>query len=388
MDFTKNPVLVIAADTIIGVTVMRSLGRRGVPVFCAWTAADALGPRSRYCRGSFELPKEPDAAIAAIQEYSDRWQVTHVIGISERQIALLNRYRDVLEKRHQLLFPPQHVFEAAVRKNLTLDMASRLGIPVPVTVHPARMTDVEEQCRELRFPVILKMAHPNPAAASAFPHQYLRVASFEELRQVLAPLPPDMYPMVQEFVPGSGCGVSLLMRDGRAILAFQHRRVREFPPAGGVSVMCEAVSLQPDLLRQSELLLQSMKWDGVAMVEYRGNWETGRYTLMEINGRFWGSLPAAVSAGADFPFWLYRTSLPDSPLPSKHYRIGLQARSLAGDTKWLLAVLRSHHLPVAQAIGSYLRGFRPAMQYYTWAWDDPRPAISNFLGRFRKSNPS
>jgi predicted ATP-grasp superfamily ATP-dependent carboligase len=386
MRFENNPVMVIAADTIIGVTVVRSLGRQGVPTYCAFTASDALGPRSRYCRGSFRLPDTPDEAIAAIQEYSERWKVTHLIGMSERDIGMLNRYRDVLEGRHRLLFPPQHVFETAIRKNLTLKHAAQVGIPIPKTEYPANLQELEERCARFRFPVILKMAHRVPT--TAFPHQYVRVQSFEELRNILEGLPSNDYPMVQEYIPGSGIGVSLLMRSGKAVMAFQHRRLREFPPNGGVSVMCEAVPLHPDLLRQAEMLLQSMNWEGVAMVEYRADADTGRYALMEVNGRFWGSLAAAVFAGADFPFWLYRTSFPDSPIPSKDYRVGVQARSLAGDTKWLLAVLRSHDRPAARAIGAYVRAFRPATRYFTWAWDDPRPAISNFVGRFRRTRLS
>ena len=46
MDFQKYPVLVVAGDTIMGLSVIRSLGRCGVPVYCAYTQKDALGPRS------------------------------------------------------------------------------------------------------------------------------------------------------------------------------------------------------------------------------------------------------------------------------------------------------------------------------------------------------
>src|SRR5271169_212614 len=131
MDFAKNPVLIVAADTIIGLTVLRSLGRRGIPVYCAWTINDALGPRSAYCKGSFRLPEEPEAAIAAVLERSRQWGVTHLLGISENHIRLLNRYRDLLARDHTLLFPPAEVFEKAARKNITLQYAQRVGIPVP-----------------------------------------------------------------------------------------------------------------------------------------------------------------------------------------------------------------------------------------------------------------
>lgn len=385
LDFRENPVLIVAADTIIGLTVLRSLGRRGVPVYCAYTIPDALGPRSTYCRGSFRLPKEDQPAMTAILEHARRWKVTHLLAISERHIALLNRYRSELEGEFTLLFPRQEVFERATRKNVTLDCATRVGIQIPATAYPQSIEEVEA-CRRLRFPVILKMAHTQfPSGTNVvFRHKALRVDTFEGLSQVLCQLPAGQFPMVQEYIPGSGVGMSMLMRDGNAVMAFQHLRLRESPPEGGIGVFCEAMPVDPKLFEQSERLLVEMGWDGVAMVEYRGDPETACYTLMEVNGRFWGSLPTAIYAGADFPFWLYRTSFPASILPPREYRAGLRARSLAGDTKWLLSVLRGRKKPAAQATAEYLAAFHPSVRYFVWNWDDPKPAVSNFLSRFWK----
>lgn len=383
VDFRKSPTLIVAADTIIGLTVLRSLGRWRIPVYCACTEPDALGRQSAYCQGSFPLPKEPAAAVSEVQKHARRWGITHLVGISEKHIALLNRYRNELEKDYVLLFPPQEVFERATRKDLTLECAAHVGVPVPHTAYPQSMQEVES-CRDFEFPVILKLAHQQfpPETAVHFRHKYLRADSFEDLCQVLQGLPPGQFPMVQEYIPGRGVGVSMLMRGGEALLAFQHQRTREFPPDGGISVMCEAVPLEPELLAQSEALLREMQWEGVAMVEYRRDPESGRYALMEVNGRFWGSLPAAVHAGADFPFWLYRTSFAEYPTPPRGYRTGLHARSLAGDTKWLLSVLREHKQPTAAAIRDYVAAFRPSTRYFMWAWDDPRPAAVNFVRRF------
>ena len=153
-------------------------------------------------------------------------------------------------------------------------------------------------------------------------------------------------------------------------------------------MICEAMTPEPKLLEHSQRLLVQMGWDGVAMVEYRRDAETGRYALMEVNGRFWGSLPNAVHAGADFPFWLYRTSFrgwETAGSPTQDYKVGLQARSLAGDTLWLLSVLRRRVMPPAQALCEYLSSFRPSTRYFLWAWDDPKPAMCNFAKRFWKS---
>jgi predicted ATP-grasp superfamily ATP-dependent carboligase len=192
--------------------------------------------------------------------------------------------------------------------------------------------------------------------------------------------------MVQEFIPGGGVGLSMLIRRRDVALAFQHRRIREFPPQGGVSVACVSEPLNAELLEHSRRLLLEMDWEGVAMVEYRVDEGTGRYALMEVNGRFWGSLPAAIHAGAQFPFWLYRTSFPDAPNPEQSYRTGLVARSLAGDSKWLWSTVRARPAGAPRALAAYLGAFRPSIRYFIWAWDDPRPAIHNLMCRFRRVN--
>ena len=365
MDFQKYPVLVVAGDTIMGLSVIRSLGRCGVPVYCAYTQKDAQGPRSAYCRGSFPMPPQREVAISSVREHLRRWKITHLIAISENHISLMNSCREDLEKEYTLLFPRQEVFERAIRKDLTLTCARRTGIPVPETLYPQTRAGIDE-CRRLKFPVILKMASQQfPLGTTVmFQHKYLRVETFEDLERVLTALPEGQYPMVQEYVPGKGAGMSMLIRGGEVVLAFQHRRIREFPPEGGVGVVCEAMQPDPKLLDQSRRLLIDMGWDGVAMVEFRLNEVTGGSVLMEVNGRFWGSLPTAIHAGAAFPFWLYRTSFPDASHPSRQYRVGLVARSLAGDTKWLLATVRKKPSAALQAIAAYITSFRPSTKYF------------------------
>jgi predicted ATP-grasp superfamily ATP-dependent carboligase len=389
MDSQPDPVLIVAADTIIGLTVMRSLGRRGVPVYAAVTLDDALGPHSTYCRGWFRMSNDPGQAIGQIREHLRKWKITHLIGISEAHISLLNSHREELARDYTLLFPPQDVFERAIRKSATLECARRAGVPAPETRYPQTVAAIDE-CRELQFPVILKMSFHQfpPGTVVQFRHKALRVENFEELHRVLSALPPGQYPMVQEFIPGYGIGMSMLVRSGKTVLAFQHRRVREFPPEGGIGVLCEAVSPDARLVEHSRRLLQEMGWEGVAMVEYRLDPDTGRFALMEVNGRFWGSLPTAIHAGADFPFWLYRTSFPGSELPAAGYRAGLRARSLAGDTKWLNSVLRKGTVPVWRALPAYLAAFGPSMRYFMFVWDDPKPALANLAGRFWKQKGS
>jgi predicted ATP-grasp superfamily ATP-dependent carboligase len=194
----------------------------------------------------------------------------------------------------------------------------------------------------------------------------------------------DEYPLIQEYVEGCGVGLSVIMHEGMPIQLFQHRRIREFPPSGGVSVFCESVLLEPDLVEKSVSLLRAMNWEGVAMVEYRRDFHSKRTVLMEVNGRFWGSLPLAIHAGADFPYVLYSCWNEDSPPPAGGYQIGVRCRAVTGDTKWLVSVLKNYSERRIRAIGAYLSAFQPRTRYFAWSSDDPVPAIMNFFLRLRR----
>ena len=60
--------------------------------------------------------------------------------------------------------------------------------------------------------------------------------------------------------------VFVLCEHGRVRAAFAHRRLREKPPSGGVSVLSESTLPDPVAVEYADRLLRSLKWRGVAMV--------------------------------------------------------------------------------------------------------------------------
>jgi hypothetical protein len=110
-------------------------------------------------------------------------------------------------------------------------------------------------------------------------------------------------PLVQEFIPGYGCGFFALYQNGVCKRIFMHRRVRETPPSGGISCCAESF-YDPKLQEYGTRLLDRLEWHGVAMVEFRYDVRDNDYKLMEINPKFWGSLDLSLAAGVDFPYYL------------------------------------------------------------------------------------
>ena len=75
------------------------------------------------------------------------------------------------------------------------------------------------------------------------------------------------------------------------------------------------------------------------MVEFKIDRESGVPKFMEINGRFWGSLPLAVIAGVDFPYLYYRLAQGLEVDRQRGYCEGAVSRHFMGDLHHLYFAL-------------------------------------------------
>ena len=126
-----------------------------------------------------------------------------------------------------------------------------------------------------------------------------------------------------------------MIHKGECVATFQHRRLKEAPATGGVAILAVAEEPDPELLQSSMKLLRALDWEGVAMVEFRVDRETGSSVLMEVNGRFWGSLQLAIDAGVDFPSLLLASAFGRRFSPVTRYTKGIRGRWFWGDVDHL-----------------------------------------------------
>jgi hypothetical protein len=206
-----------------------------------------------------------------------------------------------------------------------------------------------------------------------------RAANHAELEKLLTEEPFQDFPFLyQRQISGQARGVFALYGQGEAVAFFAHRRLREKPPEGGVSVLCESTALDPTLLRLARELLDDAGWHGVAMVEFKVSELEGPF-LMEVNTRFWGSLQLAIDADIDFPTLLLQQELGE-PLPvAPHYHLGRRLRWFLGDLDRLYLLISGYRGYGTRAVLRGLLDFilpRPfATRHEIFRWSDPRPAV-------------
>jgi hypothetical protein len=270
----------------------------------------------------------------------------HVIPVTEASIRALIPLRDGLPGTGIPMLDPE-AFERVSDKRCVLDIARELGVAVPrqVVLESADALGDVYPSDWPAFPVFVKpsrsVARPDASGARLATPAARRLETYEELEALLKQFPTGAFPLlVQGEIRGEGAGVFLLIDRGRTLAAFAHRRVREKPPSGGVSVCRETGELLPELLAMSLALLERLEWRGPAMVEYRVDETSGVPVLMEVNGRFWGSLQLAIDAGVDFPALVVDhvegRPIPDVEAPWRNVRL----RWLWGEIDHVWARLR------------------------------------------------
>jgi predicted ATP-grasp superfamily ATP-dependent carboligase len=247
-----------------------------------------------------------------------------------------------LGRRVRWPFPEEEQVRWVQDKRHMLLMAERVGIACPRTFMMSEDENLEDVSRKITYPAVIKprfsrFLRDRVWASGSVQYAGGREELIAKYHESSVRIPG---PLVQERIVGEGRGVFLLVWDGKLKAAFGHRRLREKPPWGGVSVCCESVRLDEDLVQKALALLQAVGWQGVAMVEFKVDRRDGQPKLMEVNGRFWGSLQLAIDAGMDFPLLLHRLAMGEKMPPQLEYKVGVMSRWLLGDLDHLLIRFR------------------------------------------------
>ncbi len=402
---TGHGVIVLGVDTQIGLSIVRELGEHGVVVIGIGRNNSAVGLSSRHLSHGYIHSERDDGLIKLILDLARRHDAPYVMTVSEGDILFLNRHREQLADV-KLLIPDLGIIETVIDKHRVYKLAESIGMRIPRAVDPNESNGAVPDGM-LRFPVVLKWAYPNRAQPLlcerklAF-HKAEYCQNDAELQSALARYAPICYyPLVQEYAAGQGLGHMIYMHQGEPVLRFQHLREHEWPPEGGYSTQCQSLPVEanPELMAQSVALLREVGWDGPAMVEYRFDTATGSAVLMEINGRFWGSLPLAYHSGARFAWLLYilKGRGDEVPPDAGKYRAGVVCRFGLAETKRLLRILfqpakiqdRSLRFNLAREIASYFAYyFNPSHRYYILSLSDPLPFLKDMVLVLKRMLPS
>ncbi len=279
---------------------VRSLGAAG------WTVALA-GPRrsrsagSRWVTRTHLVPAVEDdheGFVDGIARAVSEHGYDVVFGGDDVEVLGLSVARDRLGTVFPYA-PHDQVLRAIDKLGLT-QAADAVGMATPATA----AADDDAVARTV-LPVVVKarlhwapgatVGRGRVAAALCTTREQV-VAAVEEARLAGREI------VLQEVVDGDLVAVTALCAPGGQVLARSQQRATRLSPLLRTSTRARTEPVDPALAAQVDALLAELRWTGIANLQLLAPAD-GPPRLIDLNGRFYGSLALALAAGLDLPVW-------------------------------------------------------------------------------------
>lgn len=360
------------------VACLRSLGPRGVRTVVVSEDETTPGFASRYCDETVIAPDPADDLEGygeLLLDLAHRPSVRTIIPVREPDVYLLAKHKDAFAEHVGTPWPDFDRLQTVQDRKRLFEVAREAGIGVPETRPLTEWNDWDrEAVIKSRYTIVVSDDEPGASYPSV---RYHRPGASPDAETVIEEMGHE--PLVQEYMSDPAeYGFFALFDHGSPVTTFQHRQIRGYKYSGGPSAFRESVDI-PALEDAGLRLLERLDWHGLAMVEFKRH--DGEFKLMEINPRFWSSLPFSVAAGADFPYQYYRLST-GQPVEDQPYDVGTAGHLLRGEVGYLYSLL-AHESPLAErpapvrSAGTVLASIARYPRFDYLSLDDPGPFVSD-----------
>lgn len=389
-------VLVLDGHCSAALAFVRSLGRAGYWL-AVGSSEDSFAPAalSRYCRARLRYPAPGNGAAnfcESVLRFVRQKRINLVIPMTDSTLQPLSSHRDWFRGHAQLALGPHEALELFSDKYRTIRVARELGIPVPETRLVRSIEDLAS-IRQWAFPIVLKDRFStrwidHKAVSGSVAYAYSRDELISMVRQKLART-GDV--LIQKFVSGIGVGFSCFASGEDIHIPFQWERIREKDPRGSGSSARKSVALNPKVLKLSQALITRAGFQGISMVELKKERRTGALTLMEVNGRPWGSMQLPIHCGINYPYHLIKWLLEgQSPPKWVNYKQGIICRWLVADLIHLENIWEGKPAGWPAVYPNFLNNllkvsvpWHPGLRYDHISLHDPRPGLADVMMWFR-----
>lgn len=355
--------------------IVRSLGRRGIPVWLI-TADNPLAGLSRYADRSLRWrgPRD-DGALDYLAELARRHDLNGwvLFAGSDDDVRFAAQNHKPLAALFTLTTPAWDKIRWTHDKRAMNARADELGISYPLT-RQVRSCD-EFKSLGMSFPVILKPAVREgrnafvDAKAWRADDETTLCCRFDAAKALVG---PDSI-MIQELIPGGGeaqFSYAAVWDRGKPVAALVAQRRRQYPVEFGfTSTLVETIA-QPQVEAEACRFLASLDYSGLVEVEFKYDARDGRYKILDVNTRGWSWLALGAAAGVDFPLLQWRLATGEEVGPQTA-RTGEQWIYLSRD----IAASGCEWLAGRLTPSAYLNSFRRPRARAVFAWDDPVPAL-------------
>lgn len=306
--------IVLGLDSATSLGVIRSLGKRNIPVIGISGQRCSLGGASRYCTASETTSSENELTALLIDIGNIAQFPPIVFAESDDFLLLLDRHRSELAALRWLPASSAPLPEL-INKRSMLALARQQKLDLPATLFSDELP-LEAILDSAVYPCFIKplrtqSQYKTKGEVAADHDQFIRI--IEEPRFA------DGY-MAQEIIPGpvSNLFFCLSYCDATSspVATIIGHKVRQLPPDFGIGTLA-ITQHHPEVARLSESFLKGIGFHGLADLEFKYDHRDNRFKFIEINPRPCGLIELANATGLEMANLAYSeltTGVPPSPL--------------------------------------------------------------------------
>ena len=304
-----KPAIVLSAHTT-GTGIIRALGEQSVPLMAVYYEDSDMGYASKYVQYKILAPhpeREEKEFIELLLDYASRFGNGVLIPADDATLVAVSKNKDILSQHYIVACNDWEVTRRLIQKDFTYRIAQSYGIPIPKTMIPKNISDVEKYAETAYFPCLVKPCESHKYF-EIFRRKVYRTTNADEL--IIAyneAAEVGLEVLLQEFIPGDdtqGVNYNSYTWDGHPLAEYTARKVRLYPPEFGVPRVLVSRPV-PEVIEPGRKILHALNYHGYACTEFKKDSRDGIYKFMEVNGRHNRSLLLAVKCGINFPLLEY-----------------------------------------------------------------------------------
>ena len=370
---TQNSVFLTDSGSIATLAIARSLSKRGINITCGDEYRFNPTFYSKYVtnRVLYPSPYEKYALCTkTMLGLSRKNNYSMIIPMSDQMALLLSKNKNVLSRFSKIPIIDYKTLLNVYDKGRLIKKAREINIPYPPTYFPEEI-NLSEIRREAKYPLLIKPRKSTGgrgiryinSPSELFPNYFEVKKKFGE-------------PIIQEYIPHDMgiYSVNVLMNHfSEPIAIHAQKEYRRYPL--GSATFAESIR-DKKLINYAITLLKALKWEGVCQVEFIMNPEDKEFLLLEVNMRFWMSLPLAIASGVDFPYLLYNVTMNRNVERVFKYKIGIKYRWLfPADLLWLV----KSKINTTRKMREFIKSGITNMTYGVISKTDPKPIAGIIL---------
>jgi len=370
-----QPIAFVLGSYITGLGVIRSLGRKHIPVISLDSAKHQIGFYSKYCNGikSPHPQYEEEAYIDFLLEIGELLNNKGVlIPTSDLETLAILKNKPKLIKHYNFIMSDLSISELLINKSLFYKTLKKLNIGYPKTYYPKDEKQVLELSKKVKYPCAIKPIFSIYFRLEFDTKLFIANSQKELIMKWKKANKRNHEVLLQEIVPGdtdSMYGLNMYYRKGFTPRnVFMYQRIREWPHDFGNGCIIRKTNI-PELEKIVIDLVSKINYHGIIDAEFKRDKRDNSFKSIEINARPWMQNSLASRYGLDAAYFAYMDAIGKNVEKQYSSKEDIKWVILSDDVCSSLKKICKKELTYRQWIKSY----KGKKIYAFFACDDPLP---------------